>query len=68
MPTNHPKSSAKKTQGETLRASKFQFDEGQRALDKFKRTMTALFRVPKSEVGNSAHKPTTRHETRKAQN
>jgi len=66
MPTNSPKPSAKNAQGETRQASRFQFEEGQSALDNFKRTMTALFRVPKSEVQNSPHKPITRQQTRKA--
>ena len=68
MPTSHSKPSAKKTQSETPQAStKFQFEEGQPALDNFKHTMMALFRVPKSEVRDSAaHKPTTRPTTRKA--
>jgi hypothetical protein len=64
--TNHPRPSAKNAKGETPRESRFQFEEGQPALDKFKRTMTALFRVPKSEVQDAAHKPTTRLKTRKA--
>jgi hypothetical protein len=65
--TNHPRPSAKNAEGETRRASsKFQFEEGQPALDNFKRTMTALFRVPKSEVQNSAPKPTTHRKAMKA--
>lgn len=64
--TNHPKPSAKNAEGETRRESKFQFEEGQPALDNFKRTMTALFRVAKSDVRDSAHKPTTHRKTKKA--
>jgi len=46
---NHPKPSAKNAKGEAHRASKkFQFEEGKPALDRFTRTMKALFRAPKS--------------------
>lgn len=58
MPTNHPKPSAKNAEGETRRqVSKFQFEEGKPALDRFTRTMKALFRVAKSDVQDAPTKP-----------
>lgn len=49
MATHHSKPSAKNAKGEARRApSKFQFEEGNSALDRFTRTIKALFRAPKS--------------------
>jgi hypothetical protein len=65
--TNHPRPSAKNAEGETRQASsRFQFEEGQSALDNFTRTMKALFRVPKADVVNRTHKPITLPKTKKS--
>jgi len=45
---------------------KFEFEEGKPALDRFTRTMKALFRVPKSQAQNAPHKPISRSKIRKA--
>jgi hypothetical protein len=54
--STHPKPSAKNAKGATR--SKFKFEEGQPALDRFTRTMESLFRVPKFAI--QPHKPVRR--------
>jgi hypothetical protein len=56
------------TTAKTVRR-KLEFEEGPKALANFKRTMTALFRVPKSEiaqVSKSRQVSKPRHKTTKA--
>jgi hypothetical protein len=45
---------------------KLEFEEGPKALAKFKHTMKALFRVPKSDIQGSVPVSTSRHKPKKA--